>query len=317
MHWTDRIGCRMTPRDLHVFLVVAKEGNMARAAERLAISRPVVSKAIAGLEHTLGVRLLDRNASGVEATHYGRALLKHSAAVFGELRQSVEEINFLADPSVGEVRFGCTEIIAAGLVAAVIDQLSRRYPGLSFRMEVGDAPTRLNFLRERECELVIARHMVPSSTQDLDAEVLFYERPSVVTGPRNKWLGRRNLRLAELIDEPWILTQREAQPSSPIFEAFSACGLKLPRATILSDSLNLRNSLLATGRFLTMMPGSVLRLGPERSLLKVLPVKLDCWHEPIAIVTMKNRTLSSPAQLFINCVREIAGAARDRKLVLT
>src|SRR5215207_7578712 len=101
MEWSDRIGRRLKPRDLHVFMAVAERGNMARAAEQLAISRPVVSKTIAALEHTLGVPLLDRTPRGVEPTGYGRALLRRSLAVFDELRASVKEIEFLADPSAG------------------------------------------------------------------------------------------------------------------------------------------------------------------------------------------------------------------------
>ena len=97
MHWTDRIGRRLNPHDLHIFMAVVEQGNMARAADSLAISRPVVSRTIADLEHALGVRLLDRSPQGVEPTVYGRALLKRSVAVFDELKQSVRDIEFLGD----------------------------------------------------------------------------------------------------------------------------------------------------------------------------------------------------------------------------
>src|SRR5260370_6026408 len=93
--------------------------------------------------------------------------------------------------------------------------------------------------------------------------------------------------LAELIDETCILAQMEIEPGSPVFEAFRAIGLDVPRATILSDSLNLRNSLLETGHFLTMIAGSVLRFGPERTRLKVLPVKVPRWPFPVAVITPK------------------------------
>ena len=76
MKWTDRIGRRVKLRDLHIVLAVAEAGSMTRAAEELAVSYPVVSKTISELERTLGVKLFDRSTSGVEATHYGRALLK-------------------------------------------------------------------------------------------------------------------------------------------------------------------------------------------------------------------------------------------------
>jgi len=304
MQWSDRIGRRLKPRDLHVFLAVAEHGNMAKAAERLAISRPVVSKTIAGLEHVLGVRLLDRTSHGVEPTLYGRALLNRSVAVFDELRQSVEEIKFLADPGAGELRVGCTEVMAAGLVSAVVDRLSQQYPRLVFQMELVDTAAPVRFVRERKCEILIARLLEPDP--DLEAEPLFCEQLLVAAGPRSKWASRRKIALAQLVDEPWIQAHHEVEPGAPTFEAFRSCGLELPRVRIFSNSLNLRYSLLATGRFLTMVPASVLQFSPGRALLKVLPVKIPRWRLPYVIITLKNRTLSPAAQLFVDCVREIA-----------
>src|ERR1700693_533165 len=102
MHWTDRIGRRLNPHDLHIFMAVVEQGNMARAADSRAISSPVLSLAIAGLEKALGVRLPDRSPQGVEPTLYGRALLKRSVAVFDELKQSVRDIEGLGAPKCGE-----------------------------------------------------------------------------------------------------------------------------------------------------------------------------------------------------------------------
>src|ERR1043165_9887114 len=112
--WTDRIGRRVKLRDLHILLAVAQTLSMGRAAVDLSVSQPVVSKAIADLEHALKVRLLDRSPQGVELTLYGREVLKSGIAVFDELRRGVETLEFLSDPSSGELRVGCTEPLAAG-----------------------------------------------------------------------------------------------------------------------------------------------------------------------------------------------------------
>jgi DNA-binding transcriptional LysR family regulator len=304
MQWSDRIGRRLKPRDLHVFLAVAEKGNMAKAAEQLAISRPVVSKTIGDLEHTLGVRLLDRTPKGVEPTLYGRALLKRSIAVFEELRQSVNEIEFLADPSGGELRIGCTEVPAAGLVPVAIDTISGKYPRMVVLTEQGSAGTVLAHLRDRRCEVAVVRLLSPEP--DLEAEALFSEQLFVVAGPGSRWVGRRKIGLADLVDEPWILSRQEAVPGGPAFEMFRALGMDVPRAVVLSDSLNLRYGLLATGRFLTMIPGSALHYGPQRTPIRVLPIKLPRWLLPTCVVTLKNRTLSPLAELFIECLRDLA-----------
>src|SRR3954452_11952044 len=141
MQWSDRIGRRLKLRDLHILLAVAKSGSMGKAATGLAISQPSVSKAIADVEHTIGLRLFDRSPNGIEPTIYGRALLKCGIVVFDELRQGVKELEFLTDPSGGELRIGCSETMAAGFVSAVTDRLSKDHPRVAFELIPGDTAT--------------------------------------------------------------------------------------------------------------------------------------------------------------------------------
>src|SRR6187455_3108849 len=110
--WERQIGRRLRLRDLYVFSSVVRLGSMAKAAHELGVSQPAVSEVIADLEHSLGVRLLDRKPQGVTVTAYGAALERRSLAVFDELKQGIRDIEFLADPTVGEVRIGCPESIS-------------------------------------------------------------------------------------------------------------------------------------------------------------------------------------------------------------
>src|SRR2546425_1509672 len=139
--WENRIGRRLRLRDLHILSTVVQWGSMAKAASHLAMSQPAVSEAIANLEAALGVRLLDRTPRGVEATRYASALLKRGLVVFDELRQGIKEIEFLADPTTGEVRIGCPESLAAGFVPEVIDQFSRNYPRVLVHVDVAPLAT--------------------------------------------------------------------------------------------------------------------------------------------------------------------------------
>jgi DNA-binding transcriptional LysR family regulator len=314
MHWTDRIGRRLSPHDLHIFMAVVEQGNMSRAAETLAVSRPVVSRTIANLEEALGVRLLERSQQGIEPTLYGRALLKRSVAIFDELKQSVKDIEFLGDPNFGEVRIGCTETMAAGFVSAVIERLSGQYPQLGFQLELCTDPAQqYHVLRERKCDLVIARKWPHALDPDMDVEVLFHDEICVVAGQGSKWLGRRKLALTDLFDEHWLLAPVDNAPGSPVYEIFQALGLAVPRSRVLSYSLNVRNSLLSTGRFLAMVPASVLRFGAGRLVLKVLACELPQSPQPVAITTLKSRIMSPAAQLFMDCAREVAVSfGRDR-----
>jgi DNA-binding transcriptional LysR family regulator len=307
MQWDERIGRRLKLRDLHILMSVAQCGTMGKAAAQLAISQPAVSKAISEMEHTLKVRLLDRTAHGVEPTLYGRSLLKWGNAVFDDLRQSIKEIEHLSDPTVGELRIGCTEPMAWGIVPVVIDRLTRKYPKLIFNVKQADPVTlRDRELRERNIELLIGRMAEPISDDEIQVEILFEEKPFVVAGLRNRWARRRKIELSELVDEPWSVGPPDSFAGSLIADAFRAKGLPPPRINSVTYSIPLHHALLAKDRFLSILPGSLLRFSADRMLLKVLPVKLPIRPGPIGIAILKSRTLSPIAQLFVDCVREVA-----------
>src|SRR5271168_3556978 len=145
--WADRIGRRVKLRDLHILMEVVQWGSMVKAAKHLGISTPVVSKTIADIEDALGVPLLDRTPQGIEPTLHGRALIKRGIVVFDELRQSVQDIESLADPSMGEVRIGSTEPLAGGFVPAVIEEVNRQHPRVLFHVMQADFATMLRELR--------------------------------------------------------------------------------------------------------------------------------------------------------------------------
>jgi len=307
VRWGDRARQRLKLRDLHVFITAAQLGSMGKAAAELAVSQPAVSKAIADLEEALGVSLLDRSRQGINPTIYGRAWLKWSIAVFDVLKQGTSEIDYLEDPTAGELRIGSTEPMTAGLIPAVIDRLSRQYPRLIFNVIQAQAiALQYRDLRERNIDLILGRLVTPLSDEDLDSEVLFEDPLFVVAGTSSKWLRRRTIEPVELIDELWCLPAEGGHVRARIAEAFRSKGLGLPRQAVLTSSIQLCNALLATGRFLAVLSGSALHISGKRLGMRILPVAFPVPHGPVGIVTLKNRTISPAARLFIECAREIA-----------
>src|SRR5262245_36402944 len=306
MQWADRIGHRLKLRDLHVLIAVVQSGSMTKAAEGLAISVPVVSKAVSDLEHALGVRLLDRSARGVEPTPYGRALIDSGLAAFDELRQGVKTIQFLADPSAGEVRVGCPVTMATGFVSVVIDRLSRKYPHLVVHLAAAESAATYRALEERKVDLAIVGMYGPLDDAHLNAEVLFHEPFVVAAGRQSRWARRRSVKLAELINERWTLPPSDTLFGSVVVEAFRASGLDLPRATVITSSVPARVKLVETGRFFTTLPRSMLKFHPKNATITILPIDLPTTRRPIGIVTLRNRSLSPVAQRFIACARELA-----------
>jgi len=312
MKWMDRIGCRLKLHDLHIFMTVAETGSMGKAAERLALSQPSVSKAIATMEKATGVRLLDRTPQGVQTTAYGRALLRRGSEAFDELNRGIKDIEFLTDPKAGEVRVGCPEAFASGLLTEVLANFSRQYPRVIVRVYAANNMSReFRLLRDRNVDFLLGTIDNPLSEEDLDVEVLYDDRPFIVSGRENRWAGRRKVDLAELVDEPWLLPL-ESIFSSILAEAFRSKGLDVPKMGIRSYCVYQRLSLLATDRFVASLPGSVLRFNADQFSLKVLPVDFVTRFFQVAVVTLKNRTLSPAVHSFIDCVREVTRPlARD------
>jgi DNA-binding transcriptional LysR family regulator len=300
----EQIGRRLKLRDMRILMAVAECGTMGKAAEKLAVSQPAVSKAISDMERAVGVRLLDRGQSGVEPTAYGRALIKRGIAMLDEMRQGLKDIEFLSDPSAGEMSAGATAPVASAIIAPTIDQLSRRYPRMRFNAVVADGAPLFAELEARKIDFFIARnaHRLPDQYK---FEVLFYDELKLVIGSHNPLARRRSIALADLIGEPWLLLPPDSYFGSLQAAVFRASGLEPPPIAVTATAYHLRLELLASNRLLTILPGFSIVLPRPHPGLVALPVKLRVGRDPVGIVTLKNRSLSPAAQLFIEQAREI------------
>jgi DNA-binding transcriptional LysR family regulator len=304
----DRIERRLKLHDVRVLMAVIEAGSMAKAAQRLGTSQPAVSRSIADLEHTLGVRLLERSAWGVEPTQYGEAIVRRGVAVFDELRQGVKDIEFLSDPTAGELRIGCPEAIATGPVLAVMNRLTRRHPRIVFHVMTGNAPSIRRGLMERAIEVGIMRVMGRVDEEALRVETLFDDELLVAAGANNPLARRRRIDLAELVDEKWVMPLPDSFTTALAADAFRQRGLELPAATVITPSQSLRNQLLVTGGFLTVIHGFALAVTDKYPTIRPLPIGLASTRRPIAIFTLKKRVLSPLAESFIASIRSIAKA---------
>jgi DNA-binding transcriptional LysR family regulator len=212
------------------------------------------------------------------------------------------------------LRIASSENVAAGLLPAVIDRFSRQHPGI--RLNVSQAvlsTTQYRELRERSIDLLLGWIPTAFEEEDLLAERVFDDPGSVVVGRQSKWARSSKVTLSDLADEAWILPPPDTFPGSATAKLFREVGLNMPRTPLTTLSIHLCCRLTATGRFVTLLPSSIVRFGGRDLPLKILPVKLP--RRPpvqVAVVRLKNRTLSPAAEKFIECVREISNSMVDK-----
>ena len=254
MKWTDRIGRRLKLRDLHIALAVAEAGSMTRAAEELAVSYPVVSKTISELEHTLGVKLFDRSISGVEPTHYGRALaqirrrgVRRNAQ--GPAANRIHQRAGHRRPADRLVhRDGCR--FASGGHRTVFARFSAR-GALRAARKHRDLAIRQSARSEREAG-------VRAASRD-DERTRFGRGASVRRADCGRRWRRESLGEAakpdarDLLGDPWVLAQPGSLARSLHDEVFPK-GPRVPSAKVLTVSLHLHMRLIETGNWLGLIP---------------------------------------------------------------
>ena len=304
MDWSDRIGRQLKLRDLHILMTVADTGSMAKAAARLRISHPAVSKAISEIEGTLGVRLFDRNSQGVELTAHGEVLLRCGINVFDEMRQGLRSLEHLSDPNTGEVRLGCTDIILHSLVPPIVRKFSGKYPGVQLDVKLTNpGEHQIQELRERKIDLLMTR--ATGQQDDFHSELLFDEPFVFVVGAHSELARKRRLTLTDIIKGNWVLPPYDGAPGALVSEVFRANGFSPPKPLVKTIAIQLTVSLIASGKFVGILPTSVATLGVHQAALRVLRLKSPGPRISAEIVFLRNRTLSPAVQSFLNCTRDV------------
>jgi DNA-binding transcriptional LysR family regulator len=296
----DRAIGRLKLRDLRLLEAVVRWKNIAKAAAQLNLTPPAVSKALSELEHTLGVRLLDRNRQGIEPTAHGHVLLRHAAAIFDEIRQGVSEIEHLSDPAAGEVRIAASIPMAAGILPVIVARFSKRYPRITVQAReilVGSLQfetPQYRDLRERSVDLVLGPIVRGAADKDLNGELMFEDPLIVATGKQHPLTRRRHIELGDLVNESWCLPPPNSVAGLRCVEAFRLKGLDLPRHTVTAMSVHLQIGLLASHRFFTMFPGSLMQFGAQQFSIRGLPIDLGVRSLPIGILTWQGERSVPP-----------------------
>ena len=303
-HRSDRIGSRIKLRDLRVLMAIADSGSMAKAAAKLGISHPAVSKTISDVEGMLGVRLLDRGSQGTELTAHGEVLLRCGINIFDEMQQGLRSLEYLSDPNVGEVRLGCTDIIMNSLVPPIVRRFSKEHPNVQLDVKLANpGEHQIQQLRERRIDLLITRATGPQ--EDFHSEALFEEPFVFVVGAKSEFSRNRRITLKDIMKSNWVLPSYDSAPGALVAAVFQANGLEPPKPLVKTIAIQLTVSLIASGEFVGILPRSVAALSAHQAALRILPLKYSGPRISAEIVYLENRTLSPAVNAFIRCARQV------------
>ncbi|MGL4176252.1 MAG: LysR family transcriptional regulator [Dermatophilaceae bacterium] len=197
----------MDPRLLEPFLAVVDEGSFIRAAERVSLSQPGLTHAVARLERQLGVRLLDRSTRRVDVTPAGAELATHARRVLGDLARAEEAVRAVASGVAGVVRLGVVGSAMADVVPRLVRRLDRDAPDVQLQVVEALGGDQVGDLVDGRLDLAVvhARHAPPGTKLRL-----MTEEPLCLALPADHPLAARTVvRLVELAAHPLVAIRRE------------------------------------------------------------------------------------------------------------
>jgi DNA-binding transcriptional LysR family regulator len=196
-------------RQLRYFVAVAEERNLTRAAGRLHIAQQSLSQQIRTLEAQLGVTLFERSTRGVELTAVGAVLLREARPVLAQAERAVEAVRRAARGEQGELRVGFLSTVANYFMPPVVRGFRERHPAVTLHTEDVPIAALVAGLRDGTLDAGLSR---PPLVDDLATEVVLREPVAAVLPEGHPLADRAELTLADLADEPWVLTPRASWP---------------------------------------------------------------------------------------------------------
>lgn len=300
----------MLLRDLDYFIALSETGSFRRAAVRMDVSQPAITKAIRRLEEELGLALVVRSSLGAELTEAGAAFLRRASRLRQDIQDALREASDLRTRSQGLLRVGCAPSLLAQFFVGPGAVVAEHRPASRFQLSVALSDTLFASLRRGELDLVICS--LPDRLDGaLRARSVGISTLVAVASRSHVLLKRKRLELSDLVDQPWMLPRRGVLTRDWIDGIFAQHGLPLPQVRFELDipadplvPMAAASSILAVT---SELPAAQLaQVG-----LATLPLEEFRWRRTVGAITRADAPASPLAEHFIDVVAA-AGAAQSK-----
>lgn len=308
----QRLPRRLKMSELRIFVAAMEHRSFHKAAAVVNLTQPAVTKAMAGLEETLGVKLFDRTANGVEPTVHGLAFAPRAIAIFDELRRAAQDLTLVSNGSQGTLRVGTVPMPAIPFLPVAVARMMRGRPNLFVSVLESRESELLDSLRRGDIEIAILRLALLDPGEDMRADVLFDERLCIVAAKDHPLAGRTDLTWPELLEQPWVLPPPECIFIEHVVRTLDEAGLRLPRHTVQSYSVGIQHGMVMHAGMLSFGMRSQYEFAqPQRTLLTRLRFELGAPDRPVCAISLRAREPSPLARQLIRHIHELTQTHRE------
>ena len=302
-------------RRMRVLREVAAKGSFSAAAESLSYTQSAISQQIAALEREAGTTLVERGARGVRLTDAGRALVDHAEVILCRLADAEAELEAIAGLRAGRVRLVAFPSAGASIIPPAIARFRAAHPDVDLTLLPGEPEDGVALLRAGEADVALGIATAPSAApvpDGLRAEPLLDDHMYAVLPLGHRLASRRQVKLADLADEPWIIGSRSGTcPDARIvLQACGAAGYE-PQIVFQNEDYPAIQGFIAAGVGVSLMPE--LALQTVREDVVVLPLAGRPPFRRIVAVTLADGWDSPAKARMIEVLREVGEEFAGRR----
>jgi len=293
-------------RDLVYLLEVARSGHVGRAAERIGLTQPALTKCIARLEQELGVPLLERTPKGVSLTVYGEHLADHALRARAANQDIKRQIAELAAGRAGHLRIGTGTILAQHLLPLACEALLKENPGLTLDISSGNTDTLFPALRNRQLDAILVS-IDPNAEPGIQQTFLMEDTVTVISRRDHPLQKQRRLTPNALAGAAWALPGEHTLPSDWLMQRCRELGLHPLRSPVRTGTLPTLLHIVANTDLLAFQSWStVQRINDYGQRLRPLKLGSVTWRRKVGVAIRDHGYISPAVNLLVEALQKVA-----------
>jgi DNA-binding transcriptional LysR family regulator len=273
----------MELRQLRHFVAVVDCGNLSRAARKVNLSQPALTRSIKSLEDLLRARLLDRKPRGVVPTPAGAVFYQHAKLILNECQRAREDVSGVESGAMGQVNIGIGAMFAAAVMDDVVARIAEKHPKLQLSVTEGFFEDLVEQMRDGRIDALFTNFPVSSTASDLDLEPLLTVTAVTTISARHPLARMRKVTSADLLDARWVVVN-QPHVSESFAHLFAKDGLPLPALTTRTNSLGLIKTMVQRHGFISFLPIHLIAPELKRGDLAILKLPGGRIERPAGLI---------------------------------
>nr|WP_242489927.1 pca operon transcription factor PcaQ [Noviherbaspirillum cavernae] len=300
-------------RHLHCFLAAAQERNLRKAADKLHLTQPAISKTLSELEEIVGVKLLERNRLGARLTRDGEAFLPHAVSVLEALDAVTNAVGQEQKPAHESIYIGALPTVAPDLIPAVLPLFRQRHPQAKVLIQTAANAPLLQMLTAGEVDFVLGRMADPQMMAGLSFELLYVEPLVFAVRNGHPLAARPSVSLSDIVAHSFVISPKGTIPRHNAESYLQSRGLAIPANSTETLSVSVARQITRHSDAVWFTPAGAAREDLADRTLVQLAVPTEGTEEPVGLLLRSEGTLTTLAREFVRMLRETAATRRSAR----